>query len=102
MGEIARAMSHSNQPPGLPEIVDEAGDTPNWVPLVGLALVVMVALLIAVRQATGGGEADQPAGAAGADAGTAQAAPGAAEGEQPGAAQQPAPTPSVATGRPAE
>ena len=75
-------MSHSNQPPGLPTVVDEAGDTPNWVPLVGLALATVIALLVALNQALGLG-AEPPAGSAtGADGGVAaEAAPakGAAE-----------------------
>jgi hypothetical protein len=70
-------MSHSNEPPGLPVIVDEAGDTPSWVPLVGLALAVAVALLIAGRQAFGFGAHEEPAKQGVADAGTAEEAPAA-------------------------
>lgn len=37
-------MSHADHPPELPEITDEAGNTPRWVPLLGLVLfVAMVA-----------------------------------------------------------
>ena len=37
-------MSHADHPPELPEITDEAGDTPAWVPVLGLLLfVAMVA-----------------------------------------------------------
>jgi hypothetical protein len=63
-------MSHSHEPPGLPTVVDEAGDTPNWVPLLGLLLAVGLALLIAARQAFGFG-AHEEAPAVGADAGVA-------------------------------
>jgi type VI protein secretion system component VasF len=37
-------MSHANHPPELPEVTDEAGDTPSWVPLLG---VVLFALTVA-------------------------------------------------------
>jgi len=30
-----------NHAPQLPEVVDEAGDTPGWVPLLGIALFVL-------------------------------------------------------------
>ncbi|MFW5924581.1 MAG: hypothetical protein ACOCV4_00330 [Myxococcota bacterium] len=32
--------AHHAAPPGLPEIRDEAGDTPSWVPLLGVGLLV--------------------------------------------------------------
>jgi hypothetical protein len=35
-------MSHAHTPPELPEITDEAGDTPGWVPLLGIALFVLM------------------------------------------------------------
>ena len=35
-------MSHADHPPELPQIRDEAGDTPRWVPLLGLALFVLI------------------------------------------------------------
>lgn len=44
-------MSESKDPPDLPQIVDEAADSPSWLPLVGLALLCAVALLISVSQA---------------------------------------------------
>ncbi len=34
-------MSHAPTPPELPEVTDEAGDTPSWVPLLGVALFVL-------------------------------------------------------------
>jgi hypothetical protein len=46
-------MSESNQPPGLPEIVDEATDTPAWIPVTGLVLLAFFLLLFVVSQATG-------------------------------------------------
>lgn len=36
-------MGHAHTPPELPEISDEAGDTPRWVPLLGLLLFALSA-----------------------------------------------------------
>lgn len=36
-------MGHAHTPPELPEVSDEAGDTPRWVPLLGLVLFVLSA-----------------------------------------------------------
>lgn len=33
-------MGHGNTPPQLPEITDEASNTPRWVPLLGVVLFV--------------------------------------------------------------
>jgi len=44
-------MSHSKAPPQLPDVVDEAGATPSWVPLLGFGLLCLFALVIALRQA---------------------------------------------------
>ena len=45
-------MTHSKQPPRVPElIVDEAGNSPAWLPFVGLGLLAFLGLLIAVQQA---------------------------------------------------
>lgn len=38
-------------PPGLPEIQDEAADTPMWVPVLGLGLFVLVALWLVISSA---------------------------------------------------
>lgn len=75
-------MSASKEPPRLPEVQDEAGNTPSWVPLLGLGLLCLVALLIAARQAV---HKDNPQVAA--DAGAEQAA----APEKPAAAPTPAP-----------
>ena len=37
-------MSHAHTPPQLPDVTDEAGDTPGWVPIFG---VLLFALLVA-------------------------------------------------------
>lgn len=42
-------MSHPKNPPSLPTIVDEAGDSPTWVPALGLLLFVLLALAAAAR-----------------------------------------------------
>jgi hypothetical protein len=42
-------MSHAKSPPTLPIIVDEAADTPSWVPALGFALFALLAMVIAVR-----------------------------------------------------
>lgn len=42
-------MGHANTPPQLPEIHDEAGDTPGWVPVLGVLLFVAAAAAIVVR-----------------------------------------------------
>jgi hypothetical protein len=42
-------MGHANTPPQLPEVRDEAGDTPRWVPVLGALLFVIAAAAIVVR-----------------------------------------------------
>lgn len=37
--------AHAHPAPGLPEVKDEAGDTPPWVPKVGAVVVIGLALL---------------------------------------------------------
>lgn len=62
-------------PPGLPEIQDEAADTPRWVPLLGLGILVALIAVFAFFLFK-----SPPAG--GTDANGAQAAPaGAAAGQ---------------------
>ena len=53
-------MSESNLPPQLPEIVDEAGDSPMWLPVVGLALLAFIAIVFVVVQAQGPDEDTEP------------------------------------------
>jgi hypothetical protein len=53
--------SHPKTPPTLPTVVDEAGETPGWVPALGIGLFALVALLIAVQLASHDAEkAPQP------------------------------------------
>ncbi|MFT3921413.1 MAG: hypothetical protein QM778_02640 [Myxococcales bacterium] len=34
-------MGHAHTPPELPEITDEAGDSPKWLPWLGVALFAL-------------------------------------------------------------
>jgi hypothetical protein len=69
-------MSDSKEAPRLPDVTDEAGESPTWVPLLGLALLCLAALWIAARQSM---PHDEKAAANAADAGVAAAAKPAAE-----------------------
>lgn len=46
---------------GLPEIHDEAGDTPMWVPALGLGLLVLATLYLLFSAAFPDEEAEAPA-----------------------------------------
>lgn len=35
------AMGHGNHPPAIPEVKDEAGASPSWLPLLGLGLFAL-------------------------------------------------------------
>lgn len=51
-----RAMtSHPNTPPQLPEVTDEAADTPSWVPKLGLVLAVLAILWVIWSHGHAGG-----------------------------------------------
>ena len=54
---------HAHPAPGIPEVKDEAGDTPSWVPKVGILVVgAMLALIAyALLPATSASPADAPA-----------------------------------------
>jgi hypothetical protein len=41
-------MGHANTPPQLPEVRDEAGDTPRWVPVLGVLLFALATLTIVI------------------------------------------------------
>lgn len=66
-------MSHADHPPELPDVTDEAGDSPSWVPLLGLVLFALTVAYIwwAHRQHDALEEGSAPSGAAS----DAQAAP---------------------------
>jgi len=57
----------AHPPPGIPEVKDEAGDTPPWVPKLGVALAVILVGLIALSVALGDKAAPDDAPAAGED-----------------------------------
>jgi F0F1-type ATP synthase assembly protein I len=44
-------MSESKEPPRLPDIVDEAADSPPWLPWIGFAVIGILAFLLIGRQA---------------------------------------------------
>lgn len=55
---MSDAGHHHDGPPTLPEVTDEAGNTPTWVPLTGLGLLALIAVLIVFRAQNG---AEEPA-----------------------------------------
>ena len=65
-------MSHDKHAPRLPEIKDEAPDTPSWVPALGLGLFALITIMVAIRLAwveanpvaKDAGAAEEAAGAA--------------------------------------
>ncbi len=63
-----------HEPPGLPEIKDDATDTPMWVPVVGVGLLVAFVLLFTSKAVN-----NEPAGAPSDEAAAAQAAAAPAE-----------------------
>ena len=46
------ADAHDDVPGELPNVRDEAADTPMWVPAAGLALLILGALFLVYRSAT--------------------------------------------------
>lgn len=50
-------MGHAETPPQLPDVTDEAGNTPRWVPLLGVGLFVLALLSIVVCHSGGESEA---------------------------------------------
>ncbi len=65
---MSDAGHHHDGPPGLPEITDEAGDSPKWLPLLGLGLFALVAVLVVARSQAKDGPEPAAAEAAVADA----------------------------------
>jgi hypothetical protein len=64
-------MGHAHTPPELPEITDEAGDSPKWLPWLGVALFALGIGCVALCHGSHGDET----GAAEADAAQEPAAP---------------------------
>lgn len=77
---VAAAMADEHHhAPGLPEIHDEAADTPMWLPMLGLAIFAIVALFLITRAAIEDASAELDA--------TAEEAPADAPAEAPSEAQ---------------
>ena len=75
------------KPPGLPEIRDEAGDSPKWLPLVGLGVLLALAGIFGMEVWRGRrAEAEQARAAA---AAAAAAQPAADDANAEGAAAPP-------------
>ena len=52
-GDHSSEPGQAHPPPGIPEVKDEAGDTPSWVPKLGVFLGLLLAGLIALSIALG-------------------------------------------------
>ncbi len=55
-------MGHSNTPPQLPEVTDEAGDSPKWLPMLGAAVLAALVAWAVLSHTGAEGSADEPAG----------------------------------------
>jgi hypothetical protein len=51
-------MGHAETPPQLPEITDEAGNTPRWVPLLGAGLFALAILAIVLQHSGSGNDSE--------------------------------------------
>ena len=49
--EPAAEAAHAAHGPEIPEVVDEAGNSPSWLPWLGIGLFCLAALVIAGRNA---------------------------------------------------
>ncbi len=58
---------HSNEGGILPDVHDEAADTPMWVPMLGLALLTLATIFLIVRAAVADDAVDETVEAALAD-----------------------------------
>ncbi len=62
MGTGSAGSTHAHEatsaPPELPEVHDEAGDTPLWLPVLGAALLAIAGLFLIFRAAFADAEAD--------------------------------------------
>lgn len=89
--EVPHASPHADRPGDFPTVVDEAANSPRWIPIAGFALV-LVALLFAAYRAGQSDQADEivPEGEA------AAAAEEEAKVEEPAPAPAPPPQPAVA------
>jgi hypothetical protein len=46
---FAPVMSDPKHAPEIPEVTDEAGDSPEWVPMLGVGLLVLAVAIVLVR-----------------------------------------------------
>lgn len=83
-------MAHLDGPPGLPVIKDEAGDSPRWLPLSGLALIVLAGLAAVIMGALHPDGEDEAASAPRIEVEAAEGAPAAEAAPEPAAADVPA------------
>jgi hypothetical protein len=85
------ADQHHDEPdvPGLPQIQDEAADTPMWLPATGLGLLVLMVLMLVYHVAQGP-ETAAAEGDVAAEGAEAEGAEGEAEAAPEGAAEAPA------------
>ena len=91
--EPAHAAHDAHPAPRIPEVVDEAGASPKWLPWLGIGLFCLIALLVAGKRAM-----PAPGGAEDAAAGEPTAAEQAGvEGAKPadGPAAEPAAKPAA-------
>lgn len=65
---MAHEMHAEGPHPELPPVHDEAADSPNWLPVAGLALLAMLGLFVAYRAAQCDAEAAAAPAAAGLEA----------------------------------
>lgn len=75
---MSDAGHHHDGPPGLPEIIDEAGDSSKWLPVLGIALFSLIAVVFVARTQMADeapAAAEAPADDAPADAAPAADAP---------------------------
>jgi hypothetical protein len=76
-------MSESKEPPRLPDVVDEAGPSPGWLPWLGFGLLCLCAALIAARQVVAEKRGAAPAAEVAAGAEEAAAGAGAQPEKKP-------------------
>jgi hypothetical protein len=54
-------MGHANTPPQIPEVTDEAGDSPKWLPMLGVAVLAALVAWAVLSHSGAAGEEDVPA-----------------------------------------
>lgn len=54
-------MGHANTPPQIPEVTDEAGDSPKWLPMLGVAVLAALVAWVVLSHSGAEGDAEAPA-----------------------------------------